>query len=349
MNKKTKLILIIPISLAVIIIIAIIAYNNFSQQEPKITPTPDQQEQEISNFDQCAAAGNPVMESFPRQCQANGKTFIEEIGNEQEKKDLIRIDNPRPNQTITSPTVISGQARGTWFFEASFPILIMDSQGNDLGFVLANAKGEWMTENFVDFEAELKFDQPQSNSGLLILKKDNPSGLPENDDQLVVPVNFDPNAQKKTEPQQDNKISRLNEFENALNNNNTEEMKKYMSDPFDLIHEATECCGCIYQKDGLTELPYVKDDSKFNFNQNSNIINKIKNKYYSFKDDIIGIDQYNTVVSYHLNEDNKVDQLYFSVSTDILYLDDPEVFEFIPPNNCESGIMWDPNWSKTSN
>lgn len=34
-------------------------------------------ESEIDSFEECAAAGNPVMESYPRQCSANGKTFTE--------------------------------------------------------------------------------------------------------------------------------------------------------------------------------------------------------------------------------------------------------------------------------
>ena len=29
----------------------------------------------ISNFDECAAAGNPIMETYPEQCRANGQTF----------------------------------------------------------------------------------------------------------------------------------------------------------------------------------------------------------------------------------------------------------------------------------
>ena len=34
----------------------------------------------INNFDECAAAGNPVMESYPRQCRTeDGKHFVEEI------------------------------------------------------------------------------------------------------------------------------------------------------------------------------------------------------------------------------------------------------------------------------
>jgi hypothetical protein len=34
---------------------------------------------EISSFEECAAAGNPVMESYPRQCRAGGKTFVEDV------------------------------------------------------------------------------------------------------------------------------------------------------------------------------------------------------------------------------------------------------------------------------
>jgi hypothetical protein len=33
----------------------------------------------ILSFEDCVAAGNAVMESYPRQCQANGQNFIEEI------------------------------------------------------------------------------------------------------------------------------------------------------------------------------------------------------------------------------------------------------------------------------
>jgi hypothetical protein len=34
---------------------------------------------EINNFEDCVAAGNPVMESYPRQCRANEETFVEDI------------------------------------------------------------------------------------------------------------------------------------------------------------------------------------------------------------------------------------------------------------------------------
>jgi len=37
------------------------------------------QTSEIKNFDDCVKAGNPVMESYPRQCRANNQTFTEVI------------------------------------------------------------------------------------------------------------------------------------------------------------------------------------------------------------------------------------------------------------------------------
>ena len=146
----------------------------------------------VQNFEQCLAACNIIMESYPRQCRTpDGQIFTEYIGNELEKIDLIRLDCPRPNQEIESPLIIQGQARGYWFFEGDFPIFLTDWDGLIIGQAIAQAKGEWMTEEFVQFEAVLEFEKPEySNRGTLILQKDNPSGLPENDDALEIPVVF---------------------------------------------------------------------------------------------------------------------------------------------------------------
>jgi len=157
--------------------------NNENQNVPVVT---------VTNFEECVAAGNPVMESYPRQCRAGEKNFTEYIGNELEKTNLIRIDSPRPNTIIVSPLEISGQARGTWYFEASFPVKLLDGNGNNIPlsppYIMTTA--EWMTENFVPFRATLEFTAPTTDTGTLVLEKDNPSGLPENDDSLIVPVRF---------------------------------------------------------------------------------------------------------------------------------------------------------------
>lgn len=108
-----------------------------------------------------------------------------------DKSNLITVENPRPNQAITSPLVIKGEARGYWFFEASFPVKLLDGKGDIIAIVPAQAKSEWMTENFVPFEAILEFQKPETKEGTLVLEKDNPSGLPEHADELRIPVNFE--------------------------------------------------------------------------------------------------------------------------------------------------------------
>ena len=145
----------------------------------------------INDFNDCIKAGNPAMESYPRQCLVNEEVFTENIGNELEKNDLIRINTPRPNQKITNPLVIEGEAKGNWFFEGDFPVVLTDWDGLIIAEGFASANGVWMTDEFVKFEAELEFEKPEyKNNGTLILRKDNPSGLLEHDDALEIPIYF---------------------------------------------------------------------------------------------------------------------------------------------------------------
>lgn len=143
----------------------------------------------IVNFDECAAAGYPIMESYPRQCKtADGRSFTEEVGNALEVADRIYVDYPQPNTVITSPLRVTGAARGDWYFEASFPATLQDASGTVLAVQPAQAQGEWMTTDFVPFLVTLTFAPPTSTTGTLVLEKDNPSGLPEHAAELRVPV-----------------------------------------------------------------------------------------------------------------------------------------------------------------
>lgn len=141
----------------------------------------------VTNFEECVAAGNPVMESYPRQCTADGVTYTEDIGNAIEKQNLIRAEEPDAGDVIASPLTITGEARGTWFFEASFPVKLIGEDGTVLAQGAAQAIGEWMTEDFVPFTSTLTFIASPQNA-TLVLMKDNPSGLPANDDELRIPV-----------------------------------------------------------------------------------------------------------------------------------------------------------------
>ncbi|MCB9802663.1 hypothetical protein H6761_01410 [Candidatus Nomurabacteria bacterium] len=156
------------------------------------------EEKKIANFIECEAAGFPIMESHPRQCRANNETFVEILKDqilnkaEQEKFNLIRLDSVHADDYITSPLTISGQARGTWFFESSFPVSLVNWDGLIIAQGIAQAKGDWMTEDFVPFTVNLEFSKPDyKNNGALIFQKDNPSGLPEHDDALEIPIYFE--------------------------------------------------------------------------------------------------------------------------------------------------------------
>ncbi len=145
----------------------------------------------IQSFAECAQNGFPVQESYPRQCRTpDGRSFVEEITQPIQPlvNDLITVSVPQAHATVTSPLSVAGQARGFWFFEASFPIELRGSAGEIVANGTAHATGDWMTEDFVPFTATLNFVNPTIQNGELILRKDNPSGLAEHDDQLVVPV-----------------------------------------------------------------------------------------------------------------------------------------------------------------
>lgn len=102
--------------------------------------------------------------------------------------DLISVRFPRPNQEVSSPLVVEGMARGCWYFEGDFPVTLIDCRGNVLTRSYASALSEWMTESLVPFRAQLEFTADAATKGVLILHRNNPSGLAEYDERLDVPI-----------------------------------------------------------------------------------------------------------------------------------------------------------------
>jgi len=110
-------------------------------------------------------------------------------------RELITVDTPTKEQTISSPLQISGRARGSWFFEATAPVVLTDQDGRTIAEGLITTEADWMTEAFVPFTGSLEFSQPaniesQGTRGTVILQRANPSALPENDAAVAIPVRF---------------------------------------------------------------------------------------------------------------------------------------------------------------
>jgi Tfp pilus assembly protein PilE len=103
-------------------------------------------ETEITNYQQCVDAGNPIMESFPPMCSANGQTFTENIN--QPELDIEENEQIEEVSTETDELVEYTYAQGgliishpnTWTTS-------VEQEGNLL--VLKSADFEVGTEEYV--------------------------------------------------------------------------------------------------------------------------------------------------------------------------------------------------------
>ena len=103
--------------------------------------------------------------------------------------DKIVVTAPLPGATVANTFAVTGKARGGWYFEASFPIRVISSTSTVLIEMPIQANGTWMTADFVPF-ATTTVTVPAWYKGAatLVLKNDNPSGLPENDASISIPI-----------------------------------------------------------------------------------------------------------------------------------------------------------------
>ena len=143
----------------------------------------------VNDFFSCADAGYPLQESFPARCTTpNGQTFTEPVKQPANANDIIKITSPAPNSTVTRPVIVTGQARGSWFFEGTFPVKIIDKDGDIVSTSFAETSSNWMTNEFVPFTAQLELDGKIKGPITLIIEQDNSSGLPERAQAIKIPL-----------------------------------------------------------------------------------------------------------------------------------------------------------------
>src|SRR4030042_3821364 len=102
----------------------------------------------------------------------------------------IVVAKPIAYTDISSPIEIEGKAVGNWYFEASFPITLLNASGKEIASTVAQAQSDWMTTEYVPFKANLQFKIDKDQEGKLIFMNDNPSGSPENQKQVEFSVNL---------------------------------------------------------------------------------------------------------------------------------------------------------------
>ena len=130
-----------------------------------------------------------ILTAFIFDWGRSGKSLPDDDKNISLTDTLIIVDNIKDNQEVSSPITILGKARGNWYFEATFPVKLVDLDGNVLVSTFASAEGDWMTTDFVNFSTTLEYTKSTStNHALIVLSKDNPSGMPEFDQSIYIPV-----------------------------------------------------------------------------------------------------------------------------------------------------------------
>lgn len=140
----------------------------------------------VLNYDKITNSDNNSQD----QNEMISPTPIETDNNDVLTHPMITVTSPTPHSEVTSPITVTGEAMGSWFFEASFPIKIVDEEGNTLGTGFAMTSDDWMTEDFISFAGEITFDANGKTKGKIIFMRDNPSGLPANNDSFELPVSF---------------------------------------------------------------------------------------------------------------------------------------------------------------
>lgn len=109
--------------------------------------------------------------------------------NERVLEDLIVVSDLPAESLISSPYTVTGRARGTWFFEGSFPVILTDEDGNVLVETYASSPESWMTEEFIPFTSTLNFTALSGTKAQLELMLDNPAGPEEGFDRsVIIPV-----------------------------------------------------------------------------------------------------------------------------------------------------------------
>lgn len=150
--------------------------------------------QEIDSFEKCASAGFPVKESFPRSCtDGNGNSFTENVPLPKNAitNEKVHVFYPTPGTILASPISFSGEAKGSWYFEGSFPVEVRDSTGKTVAKAVAHANSKWMTDKFVPFDDVIAVPLRVDTGDLyLVLKRDNPSGDPKNNEEVVIPIKY---------------------------------------------------------------------------------------------------------------------------------------------------------------
>ena len=131
----------------------------------------------------------PTASSSQATTSASVPTATENTASSTEPLDAsVVVQMPLPNAIVSHSFDVSGSAPSGWFFEATFPIQVRDANDDLIGTSIGQAQEDWTKPGPITFTSQIQVDASYEGPADLILLKDNPSGDPENADEVTIPI-----------------------------------------------------------------------------------------------------------------------------------------------------------------
>ena len=131
-----------------------------------------------------------LCEQLTGMCDENKKESGEEVLSEKGNK--LVLDSLKDGDTVDEGFEVKGSVSGSWFFEGSFPVRVLNMQGEIVKSIPVTTQDDWMTEDLVSFSFKLDTQFKGESIVVLRFEKSNPSGLEENDDSVQISITIKP-------------------------------------------------------------------------------------------------------------------------------------------------------------
>lgn len=111
------------------------------------------------------------------------------------------------------------------------------------------------------------------------------------------------------------RLSTQNAIKTNIVSKNYQGLVAYMTDPANLILQATECCGPRTPDEVVNQMSYINEGIPFDFNQESETTKNLKAKNPELAEKYIGISTITEhLIAFGINNQNKISDIRISVS-----------------------------------
>ena len=105
---------------------------------------------------------------------------------------MASVTAPMMGSHSKSPLTVTGIAPNNWFFEASFPVTLLDENNQTIAQAPAQAQSDWTVQGPVPFKAELSFLVLQQTRATIVLQEDMPGENRGTPREVRIPVVLEP-------------------------------------------------------------------------------------------------------------------------------------------------------------